>query len=421
MDHQDYWSKTTNWETGEKFESFLNYLRIAHNGNADIDAFIGSEYGNEMARCLEIRFTYEDDACGAAARDYYRSLGLKKEIFEDEDYYTRWVLFTPLEMWDDGSCNTDGVGKLKSCFNKKYPVVFYHHGGGNAIETEEFSLGLNQIAGREKIMVCFLQNTNWENLERVLAVIAAKYPLDMGRVYLSGYSQGGYQVTSAYFRIPEKITAAAPCGNDIYRIWDNFNIPYTVEETKRLKETLVPFMQVVGACEASGFAPVNDWHPRKDWGKVEIAETYGDPRRDDSRDPTRNHKGPRRFSNMPVPPEGEDKHEWMIKRLNMRLDTLGCEPRDMAKCISYLKKPEDELHHVTGFYGDKEEIIRYFGYRHYIINIWNKDGVNAFRYVVVENHPHWPPLMMARLMWDFFKQFRRDSLTGKIVEEAYRG
>jgi hypothetical protein len=405
--NQDYWSKKTNRETGEKFESFLSYLRVAHNGKADIDALINSEYGNEMAKYLHLRFMYEDNACGLAALDYYRSLGLKKELFDDEDYYTRWALFTPLDMRENRS--------------KKYPIVFYHHGGGNAIEAEEFSLGLNQIAGKEKFMVCFLQNTNRENFERVLAVIAGKYPLDTERVYLSGYSQGGYQVTSTYFRIPEKITAAAPCGNDIYRTWDNFNVPYTEEETVRLRETFVPFMQVVGACEASGFAPVNDWHPRKDWGKAEIAETYCDPRRDDSRDPTRNHKGPRRFSNMPVPPEGEDKHEWMIKRLNMRLNTLGCEPRDAEKCISYLYRPEDEFHHAAGFYGDKEEIIRYYGYKHYIINIWNKDGINAFRYVVVENHPHWPPLMMARLMWDFFKQFKRDSLTGKIVEEVTQG
>ncbi len=409
MNILDYWTEETNPETGRKFEIFRGYLEIAHNGNAVIDALVNSPYGEEMAKNLQIRFLYEEDAMGTAALEYYHSCGLKKEMFENEDYYTRWVLLTPLEMYEE-------TGK-----NKKYPVVFYHHGGSNAIESEEFSLGLHQIAGKEKFMIAYLQNTNWQNMNRVLDIIAENYPLDMERVYLSGYSQGGYQVTSTYFRIPERITAAAPCGNDIYRTYDNFNVPYTEEETKNLKETLVPLIQVVGTCEASSFVPVNDWRPRKDWGRENGAEPYINPGRDDDRDPTRIHGGRRRFSDMPVPPEGADKHEWMIKRLNMRMDTLGCEPRDAEKCISYLNTPEDELHHILGFYGDSEEIVKFFDSKHYVINIWNRDGINAFRYVAVENGPHWPPVMMAKLMWDFFKQFRRDSLTGKIVEEEYKG
>ncbi len=409
MNRLEYWSEKTNPETGKKFEIFLDYMRIAHNGNADIDALIDSPYGGELAKNLQIRFQYEDDAVGKSALDYYRSCGLKKNIFENEDYYTRWVLLTPYEMY-----TSYGRGK-------KYPIVFYNHGGSNAIESEEFSMGLHQIAGREKFMVAYLQNTNWQNFDRILGIIAAKYPLDTERVYLSGYSQGGYQVTSAYFRIPEKLTAVAPCGNDIYRTYDNFNVPFTIEETAHLKEVCVPFMQVVGACEASSFAPVNDWKPRKNWGRECSAETYTDKRRNDDLDPTRIHGGRRRFSDMPVPPEGKDKHEWMIERLNMRLDTLGCEPRHASECISYLNKPQDELHHIVGFYGDKEEIIRYHGYRHYMVNIWNREKINAFRYVVVENNPHWPPVMMAQLMWDFFKQFRRDRMTGKIVEDEYKG
>lgn len=408
MSRLDYWSEETNPETGKKFEAFLRYLRTAHNGNADIDALIDSPYGEELAKNLQTRFTYEGNSMGEAALEYYRSIGLKKEMFENEDYYTRWVLLTPLEMY------------TKKGKNKKYPLVFYNHGGSNAIETDEFSMGLQQIAGKEKFMVAYLQNTNWQNTDRVFGIIAEKYPLDKERVYMFGYSQGGYQTTSTYFRIPEKFAAVAPCGNDIYRTYDNFNVPYTEEETARLKEVFIPFMQVVGACEASSFAPVNDWKPRKDWGIEVSGETFVDSRRDDSRDPTRIHGGRRRFSDMPVPPDGEDKHEWMIKRLNMRMDTLGCEPRDAEKCISYLNTPEDELHHVVGFYGDKEEIAEYFGYKHYIVDIWNKDKINAFRYVVVENSPHWPPVMMARLVWDFFKQFRRDSLTGKIVADEYK-
>ena len=97
----DYWSKKTNPQTGEKFEKVLDYLRVAHNGNADIQALISSPYAEEMIRLLLLRFAYEEDPMGKEALDYYRSVGLKKEIHNNEDYYTRWVLLTPLDM-----CNT---------------------------------------------------------------------------------------------------------------------------------------------------------------------------------------------------------------------------------------------------------------------------------------------------------------------------
>ncbi len=404
----EYWSLDTNPETGEKFQAFLGYLRVAHNGNADIDSFIASEYGEALAEILQTRFLYEEDPMGENTLEYFKSLGLKKEIHEDEDYYTRWEILTPLAMYEE-------KGK-----NKKYPLVIANHGGSNAIETDEFCFGLPQIAGKEGFMVAYLQNTNWENTDRVLGLIAENYPLDEERVYITGYSQGGYQATSTYFRIPEKITAAAPCGNDIYRTYDNFNIPYTEEETARLKKTFVPFMQIVGCCEASSFVPVNDWKPRKDWGIEAGAEPYINPRRDDSRDPTRIIGGRRRFSDMTVPDPGVDIQQWMISRLNMRLDTLNCEPRKQEQCISYLHTPEDELHHILGFYGDKERIETYYGYKHYIADIWNRDGIHAFRYIAVENSPHWVPVMTGPLVWDFFKQFRRDKQTGKIVEEVYK-
>jgi len=411
MNRLDYWSKETNPEMGAKFEAFREYLEVAHDGTMDIEALLDSEYGEALAKILQTRFTYEEDPVGEATLAYFRELGLKKEIYEDEDFYARWEILTPLAMYEDVGQN------YKSNWN--YPLVIANHGGSNTIEAEEFCFGLPQIAAKEGFMVLYLQNTNWQNVDRVLGIIAEKYPLDKERVYMTGYSQGGYQVTSTYFRIPEKLTAVAPCGNDIYRTYDNFNVPFTVEETVRLKAAVVPFMQIVGCCEASGFVPVNDWKPRKDWGRESGGEPYVNPRWDDKKDPTRIHGGRRRFSDMPEPPEGVDKHRWMIERLNMRMDALGCEPRDKSQCIGYLDTPEDELHHVLGFYGDEEKIEYYYGYKHYTVNIWNRDGINAFRYVAVENSPHCVPVMTGPLVWDFFRQFRRDQVTGKIVADLY--
>jgi hypothetical protein len=255
-------------------------------------------------------------------------------------------------------------------------------------------------------------------------------------VYISGFSQGGYQTHSAYFRIPQKITAVAPCGNDIYRAWDNFDIPYTQQEHDRLREVLVPFFQMTGCVEASSFVPLTDWRPRKQWAEIGRSDTHIDPRANDDLDPTRMHgagvgyRDPVRQRTQPgvkwgqctppTPPEGMDKHEWMMSRINTRMGLLGCEPRNPRACLAYASTPEDELHHVIGIYGDREKINTYFGYKHYTLDIFDRNGLNTFRYITVENCPHWPYLMMGELAWQFFSQFRRDTTTGKIVADPYR-
>ncbi|WP_461216065.1 hypothetical protein [Lacticaseibacillus sp. GG6-2] len=306
--------------------------------------------------------------------------------------------------------------ETESAKGKKYPLVFAHHGGSVPIPTDEFQCGWWQVAADERIMVVMLQNTNWENVQRVLNILEELYPVDSERVYMTGESQGGYEVTSALFRMPERLAAVVTCGNDIWRDWDNFNVNFTSKEKKHLKDTFVPFMQIVGQYEASSFAPVNDWYPRKDWGRsADSTHTYQDPRRDDSKDPTHIVGGKRPFSNLPEPPDGADKHEWMIDRLNMRMDSLGCAPRDVATCIAYLDNPENDLHKVIGFYGDKEQTLQFFGYKHWRLDINNIDGLDAFRYIVVENSGHHWPVMAAKLSWNFMKQFKRDSTTGKII------
>lgn len=404
MQKSEFWSRETNPETGAKFEEFLDYLKTAHNGNMDVDHFVDSDYGEAFAKVAHLRFRLEEDSQGEEAMAWYHAHGLEMKMYEDEDYYTRWMMLFP----------KDPVPGFK------YPLVIANHGGSNSIETDEFSFGLPQIAGEEKFAVLYAQNTNVDRVEHLLQAAMELYPIDPERVYLTGYSQGGYQVTSTIFRMPKRFAAIGPCGNDIFREWDNFNVPYTEEEYKALKEAMVPVIQVVGACEASNFVPINDWAPRKNWGRNVSGVLYHDPRRNDDVDPTRIKGGKRPFSDMPVPPDGQDKHEWMMWRLNRRMDTLNCEPRDAKMCIEYLDTPEDELHHVLGFYGDREKIETWYGYKHYVLDIDNKDGMHAFRYVAVENSAHWPAVMMGQYVWNFFKQYRRDSETGKVVVDPYQ-
>lgn len=422
MKGREYWSAQTNPETGAKFEAFLDYLNLSHNGQMDIDRFLDSEYGEEFAKRLHVRFQYEDDAMGEACMAYYRSIGLEKEMYEAEDYYARWVVFTPIDA------------RLPENAGKKYPLVISQHGGGSSIETEEFSCGYPELAAKEGFLILMLQNTNWDNVKEKLAIVKEKYPVDPGRVYMSGLSQGGSQTNTALHRMPELLTAVAPNSCDFMRLTDNFDVPFTEKERMKVKETVVPFIQTVGVCDASYYLPLNFWQPRKSWeGRLGNPETFRHRGFDNEKDPTWIHDPAKGFRDaarlkmkvephwwMPhpaCPPSGANVAEWAIGRVNIRLESLGCKPRDTKVCIGYAEHPEDEYHYLMGFYGDKEEVKEFYGWKHYFADCYDGEGRNTFRVVAVENFGHWQSLMMARLCWDFFQQFRRDPETGKLYQE----
>ncbi len=133
--------------------------------------------------------------------------------------------------------------------DKVYPLVFWLHGGGNSIEAEENMTGFTDIAAREGFMLAVPQNTSPDKVSQIIERVARMYPLDRGRVYLAGFSQGGSQSHGAYFRNPEKFAACVTTGNDIWRPWDNFQDNYTEEEIENTRRLRVPLMQFCGQVE----------------------------------------------------------------------------------------------------------------------------------------------------------------------------
>ena len=158
-------------------EAFHGYLYTVNNGKMDVEGFIDSPYGQELARRLQIRSQIQEDH--ERAKAYYASIGLRKEYCDWEDYYTRWTLLVPAEQ----------TGKM--------PLLIYLHGGGNSIEAEENMTGFAQIAATEGFMLACPQNTNPEKVEEIIDTVGACYPLDESRIYLAGFSQGGAQTHAA--------------------------------------------------------------------------------------------------------------------------------------------------------------------------------------------------------------------------------
>lgn len=384
----------------EKYQQLVGALRCSHNGECDIDALLATEYGQKAKELAMLRFRFEEDPMGAECLEFYRTLGVRKELFTDGNFYSRWAMFTPLHL-------TRG---------HKYPLIFWHHGGGNPIETDEFSTYLTQIVEKEQIMVCMLQNTNWDNVERMIPILSEKYAIDPERIYIMGYSQGGQAAHAALLRIPEKLAGVAACGCDAFPLWDNLNVRYTIEELDHLRDTFVPVIQVVGRYEFLNLLPHNQWRDIKLWENGISVNPYRPPNHDLAADPT---NPPGKRADKPKPPAHTDPDWWKVQKLNLRLISQGCEPVDPKTCIGFRQTPEDELHYVLGFYGDAEEIREYYGIRHYICDKRNAQGMTAYRYVGVDNSPHWPPLLLAELSWEFLRNYRRDHITGRVVIDPY--
>lgn len=400
------------WEEPD-LKAFHGYLYTVNNGKMDVEGFLDSPYGAELAARLGIRGQIQENH--EKAIEYYATIGLKKEYHDWKDYYTRWTLLVPMGRTEE------------------MPLIIYLHGGGNSIEAEENMTGFAQIAAREGFMIACPQNTNADRIGQIMEAVKERYPLDEGRVYLAGFSQGGAQTHSAYMRHPHIFAGVVTSGDSIWNPWDPFEVNYTDKELENTRRCVVPLMMLCGQCEPFAYAPLNDYQPvpfganGRHWGSP---DTFSNVGKNPDVDPTRIHdlsKGKFdaafgkaedhkwRTARKLLPKPGEDPGRWNLDRVNTRLRLLGCQERDVEKCLSFRQLHQDELHYITGIYGDAEEIQYHYGYRHYCVGISDERNREVFRYIVVQNSPHWPQLAMGELGWKFLKKYRRNTKTGELI------
>lgn len=396
--HKNRWSAEENLAHFEKIADFAAYLRTTNNGNMDVDAFCNSDYGQELARRIQIRSQIENNPMEAEC--YYSGLGVRKELFEADNYFTRWALFTPLKKAE------------------KMPLIVWNHGGNNAIEAEECLHGFVDLAAEKGFCICMAQNTNPDNILRIISLIRDKESIDEKRIYIGGFSQGGTQAIGAMTHHSEVFAGCFTSGVDIYRPWDNFDVRYTPEELDALREKHIPMLQVTGDCEPFWYAPLNDWKPIT-WNltapkcRPGAQDSFVHPGRNNDLDPTRitdpakgktepmldTGKGQQwRMTSMYEPGLEDDPAEWMVDTVNRRMELLNCEPRNKEKMLS----PQNEIQRVTGIYGDREWTEVHFGLKHWMVDIRDRESRPGYRFVVVENSTHWPQLMLANMVCDYF-------------------
>ncbi|NLL91874.1 MAG: hypothetical protein GX222_05575 [Ruminococcaceae bacterium] len=360
----------------------LRIQDMARPGKVDFDAIIDSPYGEQMVSTMKPYILYEDEMDSELLK-YYESIGLKKELYESGDIYTKWSCYTPLSMYE--LQNKDRL----------YPLLFVLHGGSMPIHWEE-STGFLPIAGREEMIVVSPQNHNESNIMRILDIVKSKYPVDESRIYSSGYSQGGRKTNEVSLRHPEIFAAVGPCGMYLYP--EDYYI--SPSDTENVRSYDLPVIIICGQEESLEMFPVNE-------NSILGDESFGPDRHSMSygKDPTRDEQRPR-IRHRKV----EDK----VDLLQKRLYSMRCRDVSLQECIA-CRGSDNEVERNLGFPCDETEIKTVLGVRHFVGDFFNDEGENTLRFISVEGQPHWPIATMPELVWDFMKRFRRDPVTKELI------
>jgi len=213
----------------------------------DRKAFEQSESAISSAknRALLAEFGNEMDP-GVIA--YWESLGVKKELFdvEENEGKGKYSIHTPMNM----------------DVNKKYPLLYYSHGGfGTPFQAE--TAGFSKLIATEQFIAVYPFNGGFSNEEapsefvRIIEKLKKnEYPIDWSRVYVSGYSSGSDATESIATIWPEFIAAAAPCPGS--NAMHNSLCRVTQEAYKKCITYQVPLICVGGTMDFGDRYPFPD-------------------------------------------------------------------------------------------------------------------------------------------------------------------
>lgn len=307
-------------------------------------------------RQLIFDFTDEMDE-GVIA--YWESYGVKKEIFDCElnEGRNKYSVHTPTDL---------DVGK-------KYPLLYYSHGGfGTPFQAE--TVGFSKLIKSEQMIVVYPFNGGYSNEEaptefiRILDELKKKdYPIDWSRIYVSGYSSGSDATESIATLWPELIAAAAPCpgSNAMY----NSLCRKSLEAYEKCLNYQVPLLCVGGTMD------YGDQYPFPD------KECY------------------------------ENFNIWMekISRVHkFKAITYG-ESRMLIERTDNKVKKSIGVDFETTWIEHLEEREWYFG------EFYDEFHRPVVRFVCGEGIPHITSGIHASLVWNWLKLWSRDLSTGKLV------
>lgn len=255
------------------------------------------------------------------------------------------------------------------------PLVVILHGHGNDPRTQSETSGFVELAAEEGFMVVEMewQGSNGyiamglDGIEAVISVLREKYPqIDGSRIYCEGLSAGAMTSNMLGVRKSHLFAAVAGHSGGIFSgnglgYYGYGSEPLMNEAIQKRGYVEVGFCNVVGTHDdVIRFFTPDNWRGNPYLNVWQIYQT---------------------INGMEV-----------TKDLDFRIDkTFGLQLQD-----------RQQIHT-----GKSEDITMEFGQLY-------KNGKPMIRLIVINNYGHWNFKPAARLMWDFFRHFSRNTQTKKL-------
>ena len=367
--------------------------------NVDLEALKNSEFFPALEQMMEPVLDAPDERSPAVLA-YWAKRGMVKE-FHGEDDPTDWDAYaakTGYRWRAEAHRVVQNEHKLWTSFvpaaafdpankDKRYPLVFALHGACNDLFLVEGWGFVQEAAKREWIVVIPSLELD-EYILDILAQAKRLYPVDERRVYVTGFSYGGWAANRLGNQHPEVLAAVAPCGTAM----DNGFIEGFDDD----REPLPPFDGVPRAL-ARGI-------------RMPIINVYGE--HDGNRFPIYDFRGKAfGLSHMETPADiVEGINCWA--RVNDAPE-ICVEDVLALKGRAGLSRAEREV--GLPLPADCQHTYVADGVTYHRMDVKSRDGVVRVRLLAEMNIPHWPTPEMARQIFAFFAHFSRDPVTGESI------
>ncbi len=356
-------------------------LKMMSSPDFDLDDYLLSE---SFAGIVENQavMAFARDEAGEEAIAYWKERGLQKQLHGGPEQHTKWASYLPLDH---------GTGK-------KYPLLFVMHGAGNPIILAE-SYGFTKIAAREQMIVIIPEDETAENMDKLFAYAREHYDVDWSRVYMVGYSLGGFMTSRHAMRWPERF-AAVGTGGMLFAnghaidhpqggiVWPGETI--TPEMVARAAQFGIPACLCMGEQEVLGLLPVTQDEPANPWAQHVAEQKEEDPEKNKRIDLT-----------------GKNK----IASLNNWRIANGCDPFCEESVRSHT--PADIVEKTIAFPFERTSVDTRENRNHYIGDAVTSQGENNLRVIALAKSAHWPSQALCELIWEFISQFAVDPETGR--------
>ena len=360
-------------------------LRYAGRRYYDPDRLINSALGDKIMETMGFWYFSDCDEDAPEVHEYWRALGIKKELHEKEDYMKKWSALIPLSVYAPENAG------------KKWPVVFQLHGGSSPIFYAEH-YGFSHLSAKEGFITIYPQDRYEQNIRRIWDEVQKLYPVDLSRVYVHGFSMGGVYCHNISARCTDIFAACATSG--VQPMLDTLGLPEEFDAV--MLKAGMPGIHICGEEEVQNIAPFSvEALPDNSRYSIEVKARI-------KRETELGHRKPS------IPAKEERTDDDKLEMFNRKMRVSGCREVTREECDAALKNEREIVEEKLGIPCEEKKVLTRYEKKHYIADFRNGEGVVMCRVCCIQDQPHWCTYDHAELCWDFMKRFTRDPETKKL-------